>query len=157
MIALPPHRAIALGLFRSSVCFFAATAAFAESDLRTRSILVTIIFVLDALSWHLCEVIMFSGNSVYNRVWHDTLSNRLAFEKLVERYRSQQQIDVGEVVKEGTASAREDIAVYLRDTVVWYDWGWFKKTLMGAGHFLWFWVSYGIFYGLAGVLGSMAH
>lgn len=97
---------------------------------------------------------MYSGHTVYNRIWHDTLSNRLAFEKMVEHYRSQRTIDVGEIVKEGTVAAREDLATFLRDSTVWFEWGWFRKTLMGTGHFLWFWISYGIFYGLAGALGS---
>jgi hypothetical protein len=44
--------------------------------------------------------------------------------------------------------------VFLRATAFWAEWGWFKKSALGLGYFLWFWISYGIFYGIAGMAGS---
>jgi hypothetical protein len=52
------------------------------------------------------------------------------------------------------AAAREDIERFARDGTIWFEWGAFKKTMAGIGCFLWFWISYGIFYGIAGVVGS---
>jgi hypothetical protein len=37
---------------------------------------------------------------------------------------------------------------------VWYEWGGLRKFLLGVGHFLWYWLSYGIFYGIAGAIGT---
>jgi hypothetical protein len=42
----------------------------------------------------------------------------------------------------------------LKEKTIWAEWGGFKKTLAGIGYFLWFWISYGIFYGIAAFLGS---
>jgi hypothetical protein len=154
MAPIAPYRAFALGFFRSSVFFFLAAGAFAEADIHTRSILVSTVFVLDVASWHLSQVILIAADSVYNRVWHDTLSNRLFYEKLFDRIRDKAHVDVPEIFKEGTVAARKDIENYLMDETVWYNWGWFKKTALGIGSFLWMWISYGIFYGIAGALGS---
>jgi hypothetical protein len=153
-VPIPVHREFALGFFRSTVFFFAAIAAFSESDTHTRTILVSLLFVIDAVSWHLSSVIVHMSNSVYNRTWLDTLTNRLAFEKFVERYRAGSQIEVNDIIQSATIAAREDVGKYLSDSTLWYAWGGFRKTLWGIGSFLWMWVSYGIFYGIAGAIGS---
>jgi hypothetical protein len=154
IVPLPAHRVFALGAFRTTLFFFIATAAFAETDAHTRAILVLLVFVIDAASWHLAEIVLFSGNSVYNRVWHDTLSTRFFYEKVFDRIRAGERVDVLELFKEGAASAQEDLGKFLDDTTVWYQWGGFRKTLLGVGSFLWMWASYGIFYGVAGIIGS---
>lgn len=149
-----PHRAIALGLFRSSVFFFFAVGAFSESDPRTRTILVSLVFVLDATSWHLSQVALIAADGVYSRFWHDMLSNRFFYERLLDKFRDKEFVDVQALFKEGTVAAREDIKKYLTDETAWYQWGWFKRTLAGTWSFAWMWISYGIFYGLAGALGT---
>jgi hypothetical protein len=151
---IPAHKAFALGAFRSSVFFFFAIAAFTENDQHTRTILITGVFLLDVASWHLCEVMNITGNIVYNQTWFNVLANRFIFQKVLERFRDREHIDFESIVKEGTKAAGEDIAVYLKDTTNWSEWGVFKKTVAGIGHFLWYWISYGIFYGIAGVIGT---
>ncbi len=154
MTPLPPHRAYALGAFRWSVFFIFAAAAFSERDDHTRSILVTGVFLLDVVSWHLCELVIYVGNGVYNRVWIDTLTHRFFYEKLLDAVKFKQEIHVQDIIKESTAAAREDAGNYLTTETFWYSWGGFRKTLLGIGHFLWWWLSYGIFYGIAGALGQ---
>lgn len=135
MVPLPPHRAYALGFFRSSVCFALAVGAFAQDDPKTRAILITLLFAIDALSWHLIEYTSYATNSVYNRVWHDTLSNRMAMEALVETYRAGGQINIGGLVKEGTEAARLDIEKFFRENTAWYDWAGSKRPLWAPGDF----------------------
>jgi hypothetical protein len=155
MTPLAPHRSLALGTFRQSVFFVFAIGAFMERDEHTRAVLTASIFLLDVASWHLSEVVAFYSHHVYNRVWHDTLTNRFFYEYLWDRLKSKQNnVDVPELVKESTVAAKEDIARYLRDNTAWYDWGGFRKFLLGAGYFIWYWVSYAIFYGLAGAIGT---
>jgi len=154
MTPLPPHRSLALGIFRQSAFFIFAIAAFAERDEHTRTLLTVSVFLLDVVSWHLSEVVAFYTHSVYNRVWHDTLTNRFLLEYLSDRIKAKQHIDVPALVKESTAAAKEDIARYLRDSTVWFEWGRFRKFLLGLGQFLWYWIGYGIFYGIAGAIGT---
>ena len=154
MTPLPPHRSLALGTFRQSVFFIFAIGAFIERDEHTRTILAVSIFLLDVASWHLSEVVAVYTHGVYNRVWHDTLTHRFLLEYLSDRIKAKQSIDVPELIKESTVAAREDIARYLRDNTTWYEWGGFRKFLLGVGHFLWYWISYGIFYGIAGAIGT---
>ena len=70
------------------------------------------------------------------------------------RTRPNRAIDVPELIKESTAAAKEDIARYERDSTFWYEWGKFRKFLLGFGHFSWYWLSYGIYYGIAGAIGT---
>jgi len=154
MTPLAAHRSLALGTFRQSVFFVFAIGAFVERDEHTRTILTASIFLLDVASWHLSEVVAFYTHSVYNRVWHDTLTHRFFYEYLLDRIKAKQNIDVPELIKESTAAAKNDIARYLKDGTLWYEWGGFRKFLLGAGHFLWYWLSYGIFYGIAGAIGT---
>jgi hypothetical protein len=154
MTPVAVHRAAALGAFRSSVFFLFAVAACAESNTQTRTLLLTVVFLLDVVSWHLCEAINLNGHLVYNQTWFNTLADRFIFEKLLDRFRDRQHIDFQEITKEGTKLASADVEVYLKDNTIWAEWGWLKKTLAGAGYFLWFWISYGIFYGIAAFIGS---
>ena len=154
MTPLPPHRTYALGAFRQSVFFIFAVAAFSERDSHTSTILVTAVFLIDVASWHLCEAVGLAGNAVYNHVWFDTLANRFIFEKLADRLKYKQPFEVPELIKEGTTAAKEDIERFVRDGTIWAQWGGFRKTLHGIGYFLWWWISYGIFYGIAGALGQ---
>jgi hypothetical protein len=148
------HRTYALGAFRWSVFFVFAIAAFSERDAHTRSILVAVVFLLDVVSWHLCEAVSIVGNSIYQHVWFDTLTNRFVFEKATDRVKRGQPVDVPALIKEGTAAAVEDLERFVRDGTYSAGWGGFKKTLHGIGYFLWWWISYGIFYGLAAVVGE---
>jgi hypothetical protein len=52
MTPVPFHKAAAIGLFRTSVFFVFAIAAFAESDKHTQTLLLTVVFLLDVISWH---------------------------------------------------------------------------------------------------------
>ena len=107
MTPLPPHRSLALGIFRQSAFFIFAIAAFAERDEHTRTILTVSVFLLDVVSWHLSEVVAFYTHSVYNRVWHDTLTNRFLLEYLSDLIKAKQHIDVPALVKESTAAANQ--------------------------------------------------
>jgi hypothetical protein len=154
MVPISPHKSAALGLFRSSVFFVLAVAAFAERDAHTSTILLTMVFLLDVVSWHLTEVVLIGGNGIYNRVWFDTLADRFILEKLFNRIKYRENVDFSELVKEGTAASKEDVERYVRDNTLWGEWSTFKKVLAGMAYFIWFWISYGIFYGIAGFLGS---
>jgi len=151
------HRAVALGLFRSSVFFVFAVAAFTEADRHTQTLLITGIFMIDVVSWHLCEVIGVHSNLVYNQTWFNVLADRFTFEKLLDRFRDRQFIDFPELVREGTQAARADIDLFLQEKTIWAGWGWFRKTLAGAGYFLWYWISYGIFYWIAAAVANILH
>lgn len=154
MTPVATHRAFALGAFRSSVFFFFAIAAFTERDQHTSTILITAVFLLDVASWHLCEVMNITGNTVYNQTWFNVLANRFIFQRILERFRDRQHIDFDSIVQEGTKAAGADVAVFLKDNTIWSEWGGFKKTMAGIGYFLWYWISYGIFYGIAGAIGT---
>ena len=154
MTPVSTHKAFALGAFRSSVFFIFAIAAFIERDPHTSTILITAVFLVDVASWHLCEVMNITGNLVYNQTWFNTLANRFIFEKILDRFRDRAQIDFQLIVQEGTKAASADIAVFLKANTTWSEWGGFKRTLAGIGYFLWFWISYGIFYGIAGSIGA---
>jgi hypothetical protein len=154
MTPVPVHKAAAIGLFRTSVFFVFATAAFAERDSHTQTLLLTVVFLLDVISWHICEVTNINGHTVYNQTWFNVLADRFVFEKLLDRLRDRQNVDFQEIIREGTKAAAADVELFLKEKTVWAEWGGFKKTLAGIGYFLWFWVSYGIFYGIAAFLGS---
>jgi hypothetical protein len=156
MTPFPLHKAYALGLFRSSVFFVFAVAAFAEADRHTGTILITAVFLLDVTSWHIVQVLLIDGQQTRNNAWADLLANRFIFEKILERFRDRKHIEFQEMVREGTQAAAADIVIYMKDNTIWSEWGWFKRTLAGTAYFLWFWISYGIFYGIAGFLGSGA-
>lgn len=95
-----------------------------------------------------------SGN--YNQTWLNTLSDRIYFDHVLEAVRGGQgaRIDPESLRQEAAKEASNDITRYLRDETVWFEWGGFKKTAVGVGYFVWYWISYGIFYGIAGVVGS---
>ena len=126
------HRSVALGMFRSSVFFFFAVAAFSENNSQTRTLLLTIVFLFDVVSWHLCQVVNINGHLVYNQTWFNTLADRFIFEKLLDRFRERQHIEQ-EITQEGTKAAASDVEVYLKGHTVWAEWGWIKKTLAGIG------------------------
>jgi hypothetical protein len=147
------HNAYALGAFRSSVFFIFAIAAFTERDQHTGTVLITAVFLLDVASWHLFEVIGLTGNIVYNQTWFNVLANRFITQKILERFRDREHIDFESIVQEGTKAAAADVSIFLKDTTVWSDWGGFKKSMAGLGLFIWYWISYGIFYGVAGTIG----
>jgi hypothetical protein len=154
MTATPIYRAFALGLFRSSVFFVCAVVAFSQREDRTGTILLMIVFLLDVASYQIVQVVTISNESVYARVWADTLTNRLFYEKLFDKIREREYVDVDALFKEATKSSAADVKVFLKDTTVWSEWGGFKQTLAGSWSFLWLWISYGIFYGIAGWMGT---
>ena len=88
MTATPIYRAFALGIFRSSVFFICAVIAFSQREDRTGTILVTLVFLIDVASYHILQVITISTEGVYTRVWRDTLTNRLFYERLFEKFRT---------------------------------------------------------------------
>jgi hypothetical protein len=152
MTPIPSQRMWALAAFRWSVFFVLAVAAFSERDQHTQTILISIVFAADVVSRLLGESISMVGAAVYNQVWMDTLANRFIFQKLVENIQQKQQIDPESLIKEGTIAARDDIQKFLRDEHPWSQWGKFKKTIHGIGYFLWWWLSYGVFYWFAAFL-----
>jgi hypothetical protein len=154
MTATPIYRTFALGLFRSSVFFICAVVAFSQREDRTGTVLLMIVFLLDVASYQIVQVVTISAESVYARVWADTLTNRLFYEKLFEKIRAHEHVDVDVLFKEATKSSAVDVKVFLKDTTVWSEWGGFKQTLAGIWNFLWLWISYGIFYGIAGWMGT---
>ena len=158
MTATPIYRAFALGLFRSSVFFICAVIAFSQREDRTGTILLMLVFLIDVASYHILQVITISTEGVYTRVWRDTLTNRLFYERLFERIRDREHVDVDSLFKDASVRSADDIKVFLKDTTVWSEWGGFKQTMMGIWSFLWLWISYAIFYGIAGWIGeSMRH
>ena len=90
MTPVPVHKAAAIGLFRTSVFFVFAIAAFAERDNHTQTLLLTVVFLLDVISWHICEVTNINGHVVYNQTWFNVLADRFIFEKLLDRLRDRQ-------------------------------------------------------------------
>lgn len=154
-----PHsiqRTFAIGVFRSSVFFFCAIAAFSESDARTRTILITMVFLIDVATWYLANVATILSESVYTRSWSNTLADRFFIDHTLENVRDGIALDPESLRLISSKEAVSDVEKFLSDTTVWFHWGWFKKTLHGIGYFLWFWISYGVFYAIAGALGSMA-
>lgn len=154
MTPVATHKAIALGSFRSSVFFIFAVASFMERDPHTATVLLTAVFLLDVASWHLCEVVTMTGNIVYNQTWFNVLANRFITQGIMERFRDRQNIDFETIVQEGTKAAAADVLVFLKDNTFWSEWGSFRRGLIGLGLFLWYWISYGIFYGIAGAIGT---
>jgi hypothetical protein len=75
------HRASAVGAFRWTVFFFVAIAAFAQRDEKTGTILATLVFLIDVVSWNLGELIAATTVASSNQQWHSTLTDRLIFEK----------------------------------------------------------------------------
>jgi hypothetical protein len=157
MTATPIYKAFALGVFRSSVFFICAVIAFTQREDRTGTILVTLVFLIDVASYHIIQVITISTEGVYTRVWRDTLTNRLFYERLFEKIRGHEDVDVDFLFKEASTRLAQDIKAFLKDTTVWSEWGGFKQTMMGIWSFLWLWISYAIFYGIAGLIGESMH
>lgn len=114
------------------------------------------VFLLDVISWHLCQVVTVAAEAGYNKGWFNTLSDRIFLENLFDRVRdgSGSRLDIETLRRESAKDAVEDINKFLRENTVWSEWGWLKKALLGVGHFAWYWISYGVFYGAAAVLGS---
>jgi hypothetical protein len=154
MVPTPIYGAVALGLFRSSVFFFVAVAAFAQREDRTGTILTTLVFLIDVATYHVLQVLIVTTEGVYTRVWKDTLTNRFFYECLFEKIRDREHVDVDALFKEARVRSTEDIKTYLNDTTFWFGWGGFKKTLMGVWSFTWLWISYALFYGAAGWIGE---
>lgn len=145
MKLLAIHRAFALGMFRSSVFFVLAVIAFKQSDPKTQTILLTVVFLLDVVSWHLCQVIEMSAEGVYNRVWIDTLQDRFFIDGLLEDVRAGLGVNVAHQREESSRQTREDVERFAESATLWFRWGGFRKTLLGIAYFLWFWLSYAIF------------
>jgi hypothetical protein len=112
------------------------------------------VFMFDVVSWHICEVTNINAHVVYNQTWFNVLADRFTLEKPLDRVRDRERVDFPELIKEGTKAAGADIDKFLSETTVWAHWGGFKKSLAGGGLFVWYWVSYGLFYGFAFLAGS---
>lgn len=154
MTPLAMHRAFALGMFRSSVFFVLAVVAFAERDSNTQTILLTLVFLIDVVSWHLCQIIYWASEGVYNRVWANTLQDRFFVDGILEDVRAGAGVNVEHQRKESMRQTREDLENFVEGATIWFRWGGFRKTLLGIGHFLWFWISYALFYGCAAFVGG---
>ena len=85
MTATPIYRVFALGFFRSSVFFICAVIAFSQREDRTGAILLMLVFLIDVASYQILQVITISNETVYARVWKDTLTNRLFYVKMEVR------------------------------------------------------------------------
>jgi hypothetical protein len=154
MTVTPIYRAFALSLFRSSVFFICAVIAFSERENRTGTILLMLVFLVDVVSYQIIQVLTISAEGVYTRVWRDTLTNRFFYEKLFEKIRGREHVDVDALFKDASVRSAQDINAFLKDTTVWSEWGGLKKTMMGIWSFVWLWISYAIFYGIAGWIGE---
>jgi hypothetical protein len=106
MAALPTYKAGAIGIFRGSVFFVFAIAAFAERDQHTSTILAAAVFLLDVASWHICTVSGVGTESLYDRLWFNTLTNRFTFEKILDRFRDGEHIDFEAITKESSVAER---------------------------------------------------
>jgi len=113
-----------------------------------------LVFLIDVASYIIMQVVTISTESVYARVWRDTLTNRFFYERLFEKLRDRDHVDVDALFKDATVRSAEDIKVFLKDTTVWFEWGRFKQTMAGIWSFLWLWISCAIFYGVAGLIGT---
>ena len=51
-----------------------------------------IVFLIDVASYQILQVVTISNETVYVRVWKDTLTNRLFYEKLFERIRDRENV-----------------------------------------------------------------
>jgi hypothetical protein len=131
-----------------------AAIAFSEREDRTGTILRMLVFLVDVASYQILQVVTISAEGVYTRIWRDTLTNRLFYEKLFEKIRDREHVDVDALFKDASVRSTGDINAFLKDTIVWSEWGGFKKTMMGTWSFLWLWISYAIFYGVAGWIGQ---
>jgi len=154
MTATPIYRVFALGFFRSSVFFICAVIAFLQREDRTGTILLMLVFLIDVASYQILQVVTISNETVYARVWKDTLTNRLFYEKAFDKIRDREHVDVDSLFKEATLGSTADVKAFLKDTTVWSEWGGFKQALMGMWSYLWLWISYAIFYGIAGWIGE---
>lgn len=154
MTPLAIHRAFALGMFRSSVFFIFAIIAFAQNDPKTQAVLITLVFLMDVVSWHLCQMIYLTGEGIYNRVWANTLQDRFFIDGILEDVRAGGGVNVAHQREESRRQTLDDIENFAESATIWFRWGGFRKTLLGIGHFLWFWISYALFYGCAAFVGS---
>lgn len=154
MTITPIYKAAALGFFRSSAFFVCAVVAFSRREDKTGTILLMLVFLVDVASYHMLQALTITTESVYSRVWGDTLTNRLFYEKLFDKIRDREQVDVPLLFKEATKDAAADVETFLKDSTLWAEWGWFKKKLAGVWSFVWLWISYGLFYGAAGIIGG---
>jgi hypothetical protein len=138
MAPIAPYRAFALGFFRSSVFFFLA------AGLSLRRHPYTIYFSFNRIRSGRCELAYVTGNSHRRRpVCTTEFGTTRCPIGYSDRIRDKAHVDVQEIF-EGTVAARKDIENYLMDQTVWYNRGWFEKTALGIGSFLWMWISYGI-------------
>jgi hypothetical protein len=138
MTPVPVHKAAAIGLFRTSVFFVFAIAAFAERDSHTQTLLLTIVFLLDVISWHICEVTNINGHLVYNQTWFNVLADRFILEKLLDRLRDRQHVDFQEITKEGTKAAAADVSYFWRKRPFGPNGAASKKLLLGSATFFGF-------------------
>jgi hypothetical protein len=150
----PFHKVFALALFRSSAFFVCAVVAFSQQEERTRTILLMRVFLVDVASYHVLMTLLMSNESVYSRVWGDTLTNRFFYEKLVAKVRDREQIDVPLLFGEADTDAAAVIKNNLKTSTLWSEWGWFRKTLAGIWRFLRLWIGYGLFYSAAALIGD---
>jgi hypothetical protein len=95
---------------------------FSQREDRTGSILLMLVFLIDAASYQILQVITISSESIYARIWKDTLTNRLFEEKLFDKIRDREHVDVDSLFKEASTRSTEDIKVFLKDTTVWVPW-----------------------------------
>jgi len=103
-----------------------------------------------------------SHHDIDRRCLHSRLEGHpyqsVFYERLFEKIRDREHVDVDLLFKDASTRSAQDIKVFLKDATVWSEWGGFKQTMMGIWSFLWLWISYAIFYGIAGLIGeSMRH
>jgi hypothetical protein len=118
MTTTPIYKAFALTFFRSTVFFICAVIAFSEREDRTGTILLMLVFLIDVASYQVIQVVAISTEGVYTRVWRDTLTNRLFYERLFEKFRDREHVDVDALFKDASVRSTEDINVFLKETTI---------------------------------------
>ena len=110
MRPIAPHYLTGIGCFRGFIFFILATAAFSERDMKTSTILATVVFLLDVATWYVAEMIRFHGAVAHNYVWLNTLTDRFILEKLIENVRVGRAIDFNVITAEARKEALADIS-----------------------------------------------
>lgn len=157
MIITPPSiwKAAAHGLFRWSAFFATAVAATALLDKQIGLTCLFLIFIIDVATANLIRTHSLLTDELYRRQWHDTLTDRFFYELTFERIRLGEQIYPDSLFKEATKLAEEDIIKYQKDSMISAEIGGLGKTITSVGTYVWQWVSYGTFYGIAWFVGAI--
>ena len=148
-------KAWAHSIFRLIAFFFLAFSAAAIRDEKLSEVCFLLIVAIDIASQSVVQAAGLAADTVYARQWHDTLTNRFFYEKLIEAVRAGRHVDVDEMFKEATVAARADIKIYDDDQAFKSELGGFSKAAISIWTFVWQWLRFGCFYGAAYALGHV--